>query len=150
MEIDYNAPLHAEKDLLISAPLEQVWSEITQIDQWSRWQPDVTSSKLDGILATGTMFYWKAKGLNITSEIRLLEPMRTIGWTGKSVGMQAIHIWTFENRKDSTYAKTEESLSGWFPRILKLFDPKFLEKSLQNSLQVLKTHVEGFYEFSSH
>jgi uncharacterized protein YndB with AHSA1/START domain len=143
MKIDYNAPLHAEKDILISAPLEKVWSEITQIDQWSNWQPDVTTSKLDGVLATGTMFYWKAKGLNITSTIQILEPMQSIGWTGKSLGMQAIHIWTFEKRKDSVYVKTEESLSGWFPRVLKLFDPKFLEKSLQNSLQVLKAHVEG-------
>jgi hypothetical protein len=94
-------------------------------------------------LATGTMFYWKAKGLNITSTIQILEPMQSIGWTGKSLGMQAIHIWTFEKREDSVYVKTEESLSGWFPRVLKLFDPKFLEKSLQNSLQVLKAHVEG-------
>ncbi|MEJ5202006.1 MAG: SRPBCC family protein [Anaerolineales bacterium] len=143
MNIDYNAPLHAEKDILISAPLEKVWSEITKIDQWPKWQPDVTAAKLDGELATGTMFYWKAKGLNITSTIRILEPMQSIGWTGKSLGMQAIHIWTFEKREDSVYVKTEESLSGWFPRILKLFDSKFLEKSLQNSLQVLKAHVEG-------
>jgi uncharacterized protein YndB with AHSA1/START domain len=143
MKIDYNAPLHAEKDILISAPLEKVWSAITQIDQWSKWQPDVTTSKLDGSLATGTMFYWKAKGLNITSTIQILEPMQSIGWTGESLGMQAIHIWTFEKREDSVYVKTEESLSGWFPRVLKLFDPKFLEKSLQNSLQILKAHVEG-------
>lgn len=143
MKIDYNAPLVAEQNILISAPLEKVWSAITQIDQWSKWQSDVTSAKLDGALAVGTMFYWEAKGLNITSTIRILEPMQTIGWTGKSIGMQAIHIWTFENRKDGTYVKTEESLSGWFPRILKLFDPKFLEKSLKNSLQTLKAHVEG-------
>ncbi len=143
MKIDSNAPLHAEKGILISAPVEKVWSEMTQIDQWSTWQPDVTSSKVEGALATGAMFYWKAKGLNITSTIGKLEPMRSVGWTGNSVGMQAIHIWTFESRTDGTYVKTEESLSGWFPRILKLFDPKFLEKSLQNSLQVLKTHVEG-------
>lgn len=143
MDIDYNAPLHAEKDILISAPLEKVWSEVTQIDQWSNWQPDVTSAKLDGTLMMGTMFYWKAKGLNITSAIQILEPKQSIGWTGKSLGMEAIHIWTFQKREDSTYVKTKESLSGWFPRVLKLFDPKFLEKSLQNSLQVLKTHVEG-------
>lgn len=119
-----------------------MWSEITDIDHWNAWQPDVTSSKVDGILATGTKFYWKAKGLDINSTIQVLEPMQRIGWTGKSVGMQAIHIWTFEKHEDHVHVKTEESLSGWFPRLLKLFDPKFLEKSLQNSLQVLKTHVE--------
>ena len=143
MKIDYNAPLHAEKDTLISAPLEKVWLELTNIDQWSKWQPDLTSAKLDGTLATGTMFYWKAKGLDITSTIQIVEPMQSIGWTGKSLGVQAIHIWTFEKHENGTYVKTEESLSGWFPSILKLFDPKFLEKSLQNSLQVLKAHVEG-------
>ena len=143
MKIDYNAPLYAEKDILISAPLEKVWSEITDIDHWTKWQPDVTSSRLDGTLERGTMFYWKAKGLNITSTIRILEPMQSIGWTGRSLGMQAIHIWTFETRTDGTYVKTEESLSGWFPRILNFFDQNFLKKSLQGSLQVLKTHVEG-------
>lgn len=143
MKIDHNAPLHAAKDILISASVEKVWSELTNIDQWSIWQPDVTSSRLDGILATGTMFHWKAKGLNITSTIQILEPLQSIGWTGKSMGMQAIHIWTFEKHENGTYVKTEESLSGWFPRILKLFDPKFLEKSLHNSLQVLKGHMEG-------
>ncbi|MEJ5240080.1 MAG: SRPBCC family protein [Anaerolineales bacterium] len=143
MNIDYSAPLHAEKDILISAPLEKVWAEITRIDHWPKWQPDVTSAKLDGALATGTMFYWKAKGLNITSTIQIFDPMRSIGWTGKSLGMQAIHIWVFKAHKNGTYVKTKESLSGWFPRVLKFFDPKFLEKSLQNSLQVLKTHMEG-------
>jgi len=142
MNIDYNAPLHAEKDILISAPVEKVWSDLTQIDQWTTWQPDVTSARLDGTLAKGAMFYWKAKGLNITSMIQTLDPMQSIGWTGKSVGMQAIHIWTFEQREDGTYVKTKESLSGWFPRILKLFDPGFLEKSLHRSLQVLKNHAD--------
>lgn len=92
MRIDRNAPLQAKKDVLISAPLEKVWSEFTRIDQWSQWQPGVTSSKLDGPFTTGTMFYWKAKGVNIKSAIRILEPMQSIGWTGKSLGTKAIHI----------------------------------------------------------
>ena len=142
MKIDNNAPLKARKEILIYAPLEEVWAELIEIDLWSEWQPDVTSSKLEGNLATGAMFYWKAKGLNITSTIQILEPLQSIGWTGKSLGMQAIHIWKFEKHEEGSYVKTEESLSGWFPRILKLFDPNFLEKSLRGSLEVLKAHVE--------
>jgi len=89
------------------------------------------------------MFYWKAKGLDIISTIRVLEPIHHIGWTGRSLGMQARHLWTFDASKESTLVTTEESLSGWFPSLLKIFDPHFLEKSLINSLQVLKAHVEG-------
>lgn len=143
MKIDSSAVLQAEKEILISDPIEKVWVEITQIDQWPQWQPDVTSAQVDGALAAGTQFHWKAKGLNITSTLQAVEPMQRIGWTGNSIGMHAVHIWTFETREGGTYVKTEESLSGWFPWILKRFDPKFLEKSLQNSLQVLKSHVEG-------
>ena|SRR5688500_2240155 len=143
MYIDHDAPLSAKKEILISASLEKVWSELTNIDQWSKWQPGITSSKLEGPLATGTMFYWKANGLNITSALQIVDRMQSIGWTGKSLGTQAIHIWRLEKHPDGTFVQTEESLSGWFPRSLKLFDPKFLETSLQNSLQILKAHVEG-------
>lgn len=143
MNIDYDAPLHARKEILIAAPIEKVWSDITGIDQWLEWQPDVTSSRLAGDLAVGTYFYWKAKGLTIVSKIAVLEPMNSIGWTGRSMGMQAVHIWTFTDRADSTFVTTEESLSGWFPRLLKFFDLQFLEKSLDNSLQVLRRRAEG-------
>ena len=142
MKIDTDAPLKAQKEILISGSIENVWSALTVIDRWAEWQPDVTFAKLDGKLDKDTVFRWKAKGLNITSVIQLLEPMQSIGWTGNSLGMRAIHVWSLEQRNDGTFVKTQESLSGWFPRILKLFDPEFLEKSLVSSLNILKTHVE--------
>ncbi len=142
MHIDQNAPMTARKEIFIAAPVENVWGVQTDISRWPEWQPDVTSAKLEGDLAVGATFRWKAKGLSINSSIQELEPGRRIGWTGDSIGMQAIHIWTFEPQEDGTRVITEESLSGWFPRILKLFDSTFLEKSLAGSLQVLKTRVE--------
>jgi len=145
MKIDTNAPLKAQKEILISGSIENVWAALTMIDRWAEWQPDVSSSMLDGKLEKGTVFRWKAKGLNITSVLQLLEPLQSIGWTGNSIGMKAVHIWSLEQRNDGTFVKTEESLSGWFPRILKLFDPEFLEKSLIASLQVLKSYVEEKY-----
>ncbi len=134
MKVDSHAPFIAREEILISAPVEKVWSAITEIDRWYEWQPDVTSSKLDGKLTAGTTFHWKAKGLNIVSTIQTSEPMQRIGWTGKSPGMKAVHICTL--------VTSEESLSGWFARLLKLFDAQFLRKSLIASLRVLKNHVE--------
>ncbi len=142
MNIDQHAPLSARKEIVIAAPRERVWAVLTKIERWPEWQPDVSSAKLEGGLAPGTIFRWKAKGLNITSTIQELEPERRISWTGNSIGMQAIHIWALEPADTGTRVITEESLSGWFPRILKIFDPKFLEKSLIDSLQVLKAQAE--------
>jgi len=142
MNIDTNAPVFARKEILIHAPVEKVWQIQTDIENWSKWQPDITSTKLDGDLKAGTTFRWKAKGLNIVSTLHTVKLHRQIGWTGISPGMFAVHNWTFETRGEATLVTTEESLSGWLTHLMKLFDPDFLEKSLETSLQILKTRSE--------
>ena len=136
--VDTKAPLWAHKEIFIEAPLEKVWNLQTNIEDWPQWQPDITSAKLEGGLATGSIFRWKAKGLNIVSTLHTVEPQHQIGWTGDSLGMFAIHNWTFEAQNDGIRVITEESLSGWLVRLLKFVNPKFLEKSLEASLQILK------------
>lgn len=136
------APLFARQQLLIDAPLAQVWDLQTNIDGWPTWQPDITAAQLDGQLAAGSIFRWKAKGLAITSTLHTVELHHLIGWTGVSLGMFAIHNWTFEALGAGTRVTTEESLSGWLTRLLKLSDARFLEKSLQASLARLKAQAE--------
>jgi uncharacterized protein YndB with AHSA1/START domain len=142
MDINQNAPLAARKDILINAPIDKVWTIQTDFVRWPEWQPDISSITLDGPLAVGTVFRWQARGMNITSTIREYEPRQHIGWTGDSLGMRAIHRWLFEAVGSSTRVMTEESLSGWFARLLKLFDAHFLDKSLENSLRLLKARAE--------
>lgn len=142
MNIDTNAPVFARKEIIIHAPVEKVWQIQTDIENWSKWQPDVTSAKLEGTLAAGTTFRWKAKGLNIVSTLHTVKPHQQIGWTGVSLGMFAIHNWMFEARGEATLVITEESLSGWLARLMKMFAPNFLEKSLEASLQILKARFE--------
>ncbi len=142
MNIDTTAPLSAQATIVIAAPLGRVWEALTGIDRWPEWQADVSSARLNGNLAAGSTFRWKARGLRITSTIQELEPRRRIGWTGTSIGMSAIHIWTLGEHEGGTRVTTEESLAGWFPRILRMSSPRFLEDSLARSLQVLKDHSE--------
>jgi len=143
MEINKKAPLAASQTCDIKASVERVWSLMTDIENWPNWQPDITSAKPDSYLKPGTKFRWIAKGLKIDSTIQVYKPQEVIGWTGSSFGMKAIHLWKFEPLGDNrTCVKTEESLSGWFPRVIKIIDPLFLERSLMNSLGVLKTTME--------
>jgi uncharacterized protein YndB with AHSA1/START domain len=143
MNINIKAPMSARKEILIEAPIEKVWSIQTDIERWPEWQPDITSAKLQGNLTAGTVFRWKAKGLGITSMLHTVEPNHKIGWTGTSIGMGAIHNWAFEPQANGTLVITEESLSGWFTRLMKFIDPRFLEKSLEASLRILKARVEA-------
>jgi len=143
MDINSSAPAFARKEIIIHAPVEKVWQIQTDIENWPKWQPDVNTAKLDGSLDVGTIFHWKAKGLAIKSTLQTVEVKHRIGWTGVSLGMYAIHNWTFEPQGDSTLVTTEESLSGWMTRLMKLFNPYFLEKSLEGSLKVLKSEAES-------
>lgn len=142
MNIDQTAPMSARTEILIDAPVEKVWAVLTGIERWPEWRADVSNARLEGSLAVGTSLKWKTKGVAITSTIQELESGRCIGWTGSSVGTKAIHTWTFETQANSTHVITEESLSGWFPSLLKVFDPTFLEKSLAGWLRALKDEVE--------
>lgn len=142
MEINANAPVFARKEIIIDAPIEKVWQIQSDIEAWPTWQPDITTVKLDGELKPGATFRWKAQGLTIQSKLHTVEPDRRIGWTGTAPGMYAIHNWTFEAQGETTRAITEESLSGWLTRLMKLFDPHFLEKSLAATLLRLKNKTE--------
>ncbi len=142
MHIDQSAPLVGYGDILIDASLERVWRLETNINYWSEWQPDVVEAKLEGKLAVGTVFHWRAAGVNITSRIDELEKQRRVGWTGDSLGMHAIHNWEFEQRDDGVKVRTEESISGWLAQIIGFFMPRYLEKSLEKSLQTLKDAAE--------
>ena len=143
MKVDAHAPLTGRDEITIQAPPETVWSVLTDIAGWPQWQSGVSSAALDGELAVGTTFRWKANGLGITSTIQDLRPGRRIGWTGDSLGMRAIHLFALEPQDGVTRVTTEESLSGWLARILKFFDANYLDKSLASSLQALKTRAEG-------
>lgn len=141
--IDIQAPLQAHQEIVINAPLDKVWQLQTAIANWPTWQPDISAAKLEGPLKAGAVFRWKAKGLKITSTLHTVEPERQIGWTGDSLGMFAIHNWTFAPQGKQTKVVSDESLSGWMARLLKLTDANFLDKSLAATLQTLKAAAEA-------
>ncbi len=143
MKIDPKAPLIARKSELIKAPIDHVWQIQSDINNWPKWQKEVSHAKLQGKLEKGTVFTWKAMGMNIYSELQEVIENKIIGWSGKSFGMNAVHIWTFIKEGNNTRVTTEESLSGWFPTLIKIFKPNFLDKSLANALNTLKTYSEA-------
>ena len=112
-------------------------------NSWNTWQPGITLSKLEVPLIVGAMFQWKSGGITINSTVQIVEPNEQIGWTGKSIGTQARHIWTLKSYKDGTLLTSEESMEGWLVKVLKVLMPKFLEDSLDVWLQNLKKQAES-------
>lgn len=142
MKIDDRAPLAGRTELFIAAPIEKVWRILTDLPRWPEWQPGITSIEAAGPLAVGTSFRWKGKGFAITSILGDFDPPRRIGWSGHAAGMKAIDIYMLEAKDGGTLAATEESMSGWLARLLKIFQPSFLAKSQAESLEKLKAEAE--------
>jgi len=92
--------------------------------------------------APGTVFRWKAGPGTITSTIQRVERPRSIAWTGRTLGIKAIHFWHFDGRDGGTFVRTEESYEGLVARLLRRSLQKTLDRALDDGLQDLKAEVE--------
>lgn len=142
MDIEQNAPLVARKEIIINAPVEQVWQKLTDFKNWPKWQKDIFKVQVSGPLKRGTKLKWLALGALISSTIHTAEENKSLGWSGITIGMRAIHNWYFESQGDTTKVVTEESLAGILPPLIKAFQPQFLDHNLESALKSLKAAVE--------
>ena len=140
--ININAPVKCSKTITINANSEKVWQVITNIDKWATWQTEISNPKLNGELKPKTTFDWKTGGAKIHSTLHTVEPFRQFGWTGKTFGMFAIHNWTVTEKDGKTTVNVDESMEGFFAKLLKKSFNKNLEKGMQTWLDLLKKECE--------
>jgi uncharacterized protein YndB with AHSA1/START domain len=112
MAINENAPVITRDEIRIEAPLELVWAVQTDVAGWPRWRSDVDGVIADGPLAPGVSFRWQTAGLDITSTVVAVEPMRRLEWGGPAAGITGVHVWTFGQAGDGVVVRTEESWAG--------------------------------------
>jgi hypothetical protein len=142
VDVDGSAPAVASGSIEIEAAPEVVWDVLTTIGDWPSWNPDVRTAALDGDLAPGTTFRWKAGPGTITSTIQELDPPHRITWTGRTVGIKAIHVYRLEAGATGTSVVSEESWAGLPVRLLRGFLRKQLQRSTDTGLQHLKREAE--------
>jgi uncharacterized protein YndB with AHSA1/START domain len=141
--INERAPVVGKSEIEIAAAPEAVWEVLTAFERWPSWNKDVRSMSMQGPVAEGSVFRWKAGPGTITSTIRLVEPPRRIAWTGKTLGVKAIHFWHLEPRDGKTLVRTEESYEGLVARLMRRSLQKTLDTALADGLRYLKAEVEG-------
>jgi uncharacterized protein YndB with AHSA1/START domain len=140
--INEQAPIVGASEIEIAAAPEAVWDVLTAFDRWPSWNPDVKSMTMRGTVAPGSVFRWKAGPGTITSTIRRVEPPRLLAWTGKTLGIRAIHFWWLEPRDGKTFVRTAESYDGLVARLFRGSAQKALDSGLEDGLRHLKAEVE--------
>jgi len=140
--INNEAPVKYGKSITINASIEIVWSVLTDIDNWSSWQSDIKKPKLNGELKPQSTFEWTTGGVKINSTLQSVDPNKQFGWTGKSLGIFAIHNWILSENENTTTIKVEESMEGFMANLMKKSLNKKLESSLLLWLELLKEESE--------
>jgi uncharacterized membrane protein len=141
--VNENAPVISAGRIEINAPISDVWNVLTSIESWPTWQADVTDAKLNGEVAEGTTFVWKAGGLTFNSRLHTVLHLEELGWTGTTFGASAIHNWTFSETEGHTMVGVRESLQGIFPSIFKKYFQKTLDAGIVKNLEELKKASES-------
>jgi uncharacterized protein YndB with AHSA1/START domain len=141
-EVNEQAPVVGTSEIEIDGSPEQVWKVLTAFERWPSWNRDVKSMTMQGNVAPGSVFRWKAGPGTITSTIQRVEQPRLIGWTGTTLGIDAIHFWHLEPRDGKTFVRTDESYEGLVARIFRGPLQKTLDRALADGLGYLKTEVE--------
>ncbi len=136
------SPVVASAEREVDADSEIIWEILSSINHWPEWNADVKSATLQGQLAPGSEFIWKAGYATIVSRISEVQRPYILAWTGMSMGIRAIHIWTLEKRGEKVLVKTEESWEGFIPRLLRWPIQKILESSIDSWLEHLKAEAE--------
>ncbi len=140
-KIQENAPVKASIEITVNAPPEKIWSLLTDIQNWPKWQHDIRVAEISGPIEEGTQFAWTTGGTSIHSRIALVRPGEQFGWTGKAFGAKAIHLWKLKRLPDGqTLVRTEESMNGFL--ITLFYSSKELEASDRRWLDNLKSAAE--------
>ncbi len=140
--INERAPVVGKGEIEIDATPEVVWALLTAFDRWPSWNPDVKSMSMQGGVVAGSLFRWKAGPGTITSTIQRVEPPVLIAWTGKTLGINAIHVYRLEPRDGKTFVRTEESYEGLVARLMRAPLQKTLDRALDEGLRYLKAEAE--------
>jgi hypothetical protein len=119
-----------------------VWTVLSDLQRWPDWYEDVGTMRIEGPLAPGTRFTWKAGGMTIRSELVEVRPPRRIAWTGRALGLSAIHVWQLDPAEAGTQVTTAESFEGFLPRLLPGLMRRTLEKTLDTSIKLLRKACE--------
>ena len=142
MEIDKTAPAIAEGQIQIDAPPEVVFEILSDLSGWPSWNSDIRSISVSGPVQPATRFRWRAGGATMSSMLKVVTPSSEIGWTGKAMGINAVHVFQLEGRNGGTLARSQESFRGFIPSVLKSYSRKILQRGIDSILSALKVESE--------
>jgi len=132
LAINPNAATVAVTELEMSAPASAAWAVLTDFAGWPNWMPEITSARLDGPLAPGSVIVWTPYEAHVESRIVLLEKERRLIWNGTA---GAVHIWELSPTANGTLLRNADSgqdSSAVLTQALNTWNARLAEQALRH------------------
>jgi hypothetical protein len=142
MDIKTGAPAIAKAEVEIAADPQTVWGVVSDFERWPSWNSEIRSMAMNGPLASGSTFAWKAGPGTIRSTLGEVDAPRKIAWSGVTFGIKAIDVFRLEPRDDGTLVTEEESWEGLLVRLLRGRMQRTLQAAIETGLRSLKAEAE--------
>jgi hypothetical protein len=145
VEADRNAPVYGTGQIEIAADPETVWGVLADIQGWPSWNHDISGATLHGPVRPGTSFRWRSGPGTITSTFQVVEQPTELTWTGRTMGIPAIHVYRLRPSAEHpghTIVSTEESWGGLLARLLRRRFTMTLKTAIDTGLARLKAEAE--------
>ena len=112
VDVDRSAPVVLTDEIIIDAPVVEVWALHTDVSSWLSWRSDIDRAELKSPFAVGSQFEWATGGLDIASTIWQVLPNSRTVWGGPAAGIAGVHVWEFAAEGERTRVVTTESWAG--------------------------------------
>lgn len=143
MDFRPEAPVVIRVGGRMKADRTRVWSELTAVERWPRWNRRIAFASLRGDLSEGAALQWACDGMKFASVVTEVAPPTRIGWTVRTLGARGYLRWTLtEVSSQVTRVELEESWEGLLVRLLGGTLRRTLEPSRSEWLRALASRVE--------
>lgn len=106
--LDPSAPVNAAGSIVIARAPEAVWRLLRDVANW----PDIRADVQDVVALDGSAFTWSAGPIPVRSRFALTEPGRSLTWCTLATGLEAVHVYRFEEIGSGTRLMATESMRG--------------------------------------
>jgi Polyketide cyclase / dehydrase and lipid transport len=138
--------VHVRNELDMPVSPEAVWPWLVRAQLWPTWYPNSESVVIEGggpDLKLGSKFRWKTFGVTLDSVVAEFVPFERLGWSAKSMGVDAYHAWLIERRPEGCHVLTEETQNGLLASLSNTLRPGNMSRLHQVWLDNLLAKAKG-------
>ena len=107
----HEAPVLSRHEILIDAPLGDVWHLHTDVNAWTTWQTDISEAHIDGVMEPGNSFDWTSYNFPVRSTVYEIADRERVLWGGTAGRITGINEWLFTETPEGVRVSTTESFS---------------------------------------